>query len=210
MEIVAVTDLVKIAMHTQSIYEKNAERFDAERSKALFERHWLQRFAKLLPKGGEVLDVGCGSGRPIADFFVESGYHVTGVDFSEPLLAIARAYLPEAQWHHADMRNMDLGSRFHGVIGWHSFFHLTPDDQRRTLPVLVGHLEPEGALMLTVGHEEGEVIGHVGDDVVYHSSLSQDEYTQLLNELGLHVLSFVASDSTCGGSTILLAQKTTS
>lgn len=61
--------------------------------------------------------------------------------------------------------------------------------------------------MLTVGHEAGEVIGHVAGEEVYHSSLSIDEYRQILNKMGLNTVEFVTEDPNCDFATVLLAQK---
>lgn len=196
-----------IAAHTRDIYERNAARFDAERVKSLIERKWLERFCTLLPAGGHILDVGCGTGDPIARDFIDRGYRVTGVDFSEAMLAIARARYPYARWLWADMRWLALGETFDGIVGWHSFFHLTPEEQESTLTKLAAHLAPGGALMLTVGPEAGEVTGHVGDDVVYHASLSRQDYERSLAALGLRIVAFTVSDDDCGGATVLLARK---
>jgi ubiquinone/menaquinone biosynthesis C-methylase UbiE len=199
-------DLIEIAAATRDIYERNASRFDAERRKTLFERNWLERFCALLPDGAHVLDVGCGAGDPIARYFLEHGYRVTGVDFAEAMLSLARSRYPAALWLHADMRELKIDETFDGIVAWHSFFHLRPDDQRQTLKRFAEHLAPAGVLMLTVGPEAGEATGHVGDDVVYHSSLSPDGYSQVLAELGLRIVAFVPTDEDCGGATVLLAQ----
>ncbi len=200
-------DLKHIAQRTQDIYERNAARFDAERGKRLVERTWLDRFCSLVPRGGRILDLGCGSGDPIARYLLTQGYAVTGADFSEPMLEIARARLPDARWLHADMRTLALGETFDGIIGWHSFFHLTPDEQKGALARMAEHLGPGGALMLTVGPDAGEVTGHVGDDVVYHSSLSPRAYESLLAERGIEIVAFAVEDADCDGATVLLAQK---
>lgn len=196
-----------IAAHTRDIYERNAARFDAERVKVLIERKWLDRFCARLPAGGSVLDVGCGTGDPIARYFIERGYRVTGVDFSEAMLAIARACYPDARWLCADMRRLALDDTFDGLVGWHSFFHLTPEEQASTLTKLAAHLAPGGALMLTVGPEAGEVTGHVGNDVVYHASLSRQDYERALAALGLRIVAFAVPDDDCGGAIVLLARK---
>jgi SAM-dependent methyltransferase len=44
------------------LYQRHAHEFDRERWRNLFERPWLDRFAALLPRGGSILDLGCGSG----------------------------------------------------------------------------------------------------------------------------------------------------
>lgn len=201
------TDLIALAAQTQMIYNRHCARFDAERSKSLFERTWLARFCALLPAQGSILDVGCGAGQPIAQYFVKEGYCVTGVDFSEEMIALAQSRFPDHQWVISDMRTLTLDQQFDGLIGWHSFFHLTQSEQRATIPLLARHLKPKGAFMITVGPKSGEVTGRVAGEKVYHSSLSPAEYRQLLAQCGCDIIDFVFEDPGCGHASILLAQK---
>lgn len=197
-----------LASRTREIYENNAVRFDAERPKALHESVWLDPFAALLPVDGTVLDVGCGTGDPIAHYFMQKGFSVTGVDFSTRMLDLARKRFPMGKWIIEDMRTLNLGKQFDGIIGWNSFFHLTQDEQRATLARLAFHLAPNGALMLTVGPLQGEVIGHVGDEQIYHSSLSPEEYAKILTGLHIEIIEFKTEDPNCDQQTVLLARKT--
>lgn len=196
-----------LAGRVLEVYERQAGRFDRERSRALFERGWLDRFAGMLPGGGRVLDVGCGTGAPIADYLTGLGLAVTGVDGAAAMIEIARARRPEGDWRLADMRALDLGARFDGVLAWDSFFHLTGDEQRDVLPRLLDHLAPGGPLMLTVGPGTGEVTGDVGGEPVYHASLDRDEYARLLGAGGAEIVDFVAEDPGCDDHSVLLARK---
>jgi len=47
------------------LYQRHARAWAADRNTGLFERAWLDRFLALLPDGGFILDVGCGSADPI-------------------------------------------------------------------------------------------------------------------------------------------------
>ena len=200
--------LISLADRTREIYDRNAARFDAERSKRLHERVWLDRFTDGLPAGGRILDLGCGAGEPIAAHFIDAGYRVTGFDFSQEMIRIARTRWPEGDWRIGDMRSMDLTERFDGVIGWNSFFHLTREDQPGVLARIAAQLCPGGRLMLTVGPANGEVTGRVGDDTVYHASLAPEEYRAILADHGVAVLAFVAEDPECDLQTVLLAENT--
>ncbi|MGB2203300.1 MAG: class I SAM-dependent methyltransferase [Pseudooceanicola atlanticus] len=200
-------DLMALAARTRDIYQRNAERFDAERAKHLIEAPWLDRMFALLGPAPRVLDLGCGAGEPIARALIERGARVAGLDIAPAMLALARDRMPEAEWIEGDMRSLALERQFDAIIGWHSFFHLTADDQRRTLPRLAAHLAPGGALLLTVGPEAGEEVGRVGDDPIYHASLAPEEYRAILESQGISIRSFTVEDPTCDGATILLAQK---
>jgi SAM-dependent methyltransferase len=62
-------------------YERHASDWDAER-RALpwVDRPWIDFFAGLLPAGGNVLDLGCGGGDPVATALAAHGMNITGVD----------------------------------------------------------------------------------------------------------------------------------
>jgi len=188
------------------LYEENAAAWDRQRGRDLFERPWMERFAALLPEGGSILDIGCGTGEPIARFFIERGYAVTGVDSSPSLIAICRERFPHRDWHAADMRSLNLGRKFDGILAWHSFFHLSPDDQRPMFALFAAHSKPGSVLMFTSGTSEGESIGSWCGEPLYHGSLSPEEYRQRLESNGFTVLDHVLLDSDCGHATIWLAQ----
>lgn len=196
-----------LAQRTQDIYERQAKRFDAERPRVLYERHWLDRFLNLVGRQGRVLDLGCGGGDPIAGYMMTRGYEVVGVDASEAMLTIARERFPNGDWRRVDMRRLALGEAFDGIVAWDSFFHLMPLEQRSVLGLLREHMKEGAALLLTVGPEAGEVGGWVGEEPVYHASLAPTEYEAILNGLGVEIVEFVAEDPRCDGHTVLLARR---
>ena len=198
-------ELAALAAQTLAIYQRQAAHFDADRNPGLVERAWLERWLATVPAGGHLLDLGCGTGAPIARHLLGLGYRVTGVDGCAAMLERARDRLPTATWIHTDMRALDLAQRFDGIVAWDSVFHLPPDDQRALVPRLARHLVPGGALMLTVGPAAGEVVGRVGDEAVYHASLDPDDYRALFAQHGLQVVHFVTEDATCGGHSIVVA-----
>ena len=183
--------------------------FDACRDRSMFEAAWLERATGHLDAGAAVLDLGCGTGEPVARWLAGRGHRVTGVDASPAMLQIARAGMPGGTWIRADMRRLALGRRFDAVIAWNSLFHLDPAGQRAALARIAGHLAPGGRVLATVGPRRGEAVGHVGARgdrrPVYHASLSIAEYAGLLDHLGLEVVAFVADDPSCRGHSILMA-----
>src|SRR5207342_1130917 len=190
-----------------SLYEENAAAWDAQRGRDLFERPWLERFCALLPPGGEVLDVGCGMGEPIASWLLSRGFEVTGVDSSPSLIELCRTRFPGHAWVACDMRALELGRGFHGLLAWHSFFHLSPADQPPMFERFAAHLSPGGAPMFTSGWDEGEAIGEWQGEPLYHGSLDSAEYRALLATNGFEVVDHVVSDPDCGYATIWLARK---
>ncbi|MBV9931737.1 MAG: class I SAM-dependent methyltransferase [Alphaproteobacteria bacterium] len=195
-------------MHEQivGLYEGNAAAWDRQRGRELFERPWLKRFLALLPPRPRVLDIGCGMGEPIARYLVARDARVTGVDASPSLVAMAAARFPEHEWIAADMRALDLGRRFDGLLAWHSFFHLPAQDQEAMFARFAAHAAPGGALMFTSGWERGEAIGRWQGEPLYHASLDSDDYAALLEANGFAVVDHRVRDPACGDATIWLAQ----
>jgi SAM-dependent methyltransferase len=190
-----------------AFYEKHAAHFDRERGRELMELPHLAAALEDLRPGAPVLDLGCGTGEPIAAHLVSRGFRVTGVDVAEAMVALCRERFPEHDWIVADMRQLDLGRAFDALIAWDSFFHLPRDDQRAVIPVLARHVAPGGSLLFTSGPSDGEVVGSLYGDPLFHASLAPQEYRALLAASGLDVLRHVVEDPDCGNHTVWLARK---
>ena len=197
-----------LADHIVPLYERHAQVWHGRRlTTASMEAGWLTRFTAGMPPQGQVLDIGCGTGQPMARWLCGQGFAVTGVDSSAAMLALAREAMPDQQWLRADMRTLSLGRRFDGLLAWDSFFHLHHDDQRAMFPVFEAHALPGAMLMFTSGPGHGEAIGDFEGEPLFHASLAPDEYRALLAAHGFEVLDHVAEDPTCGWHTIWLARR---
>ncbi|UOG17142.1 class I SAM-dependent methyltransferase [Acinetobacter sp. PK01] len=189
------------------LYRKYAREWVALRGEWLFENVWLDRMLALLPDPANVLDLGCGSGKPIASYLIEQGCAITGVDSSELMLQMARANFPEQAWLQVDMRQFNLEQKFDAILAWDSFFHLTPDDQRQMFMQFARHAKLGTVLMFSSGPAYGEAIGELFGEPLYHASLAPEEYRHLLAQYGFEVLNMVAEDPECTGHTVWLARK---
>lgn len=188
-------------------YEKHARNWDADRRiNGWNDKGAHDCFIAALPKGAPVLDLGCGSGSPVAAYMVERGLHVTGVDASPTLISLCQDRLPSQEWVAADMRSLALGRRFAGVLAWDSFFHLSPDDQRRMFDVFAAHAATSAVLMFNTGPAYGERIGCYRGDPLYHASLDAIEYEALLTKSGFDIIAHTVEDQQAGGRTVWLAQ----
>jgi SAM-dependent methyltransferase len=109
--------------------------------------------------GGPVLELACGTGR-VAIALAEAGFAVTGLDRSEPMLAVAREKIVAADPKvanrldlvHGDMTAFALGRRFGlVVIAFRSFQSLLSRElQADCLRAIHAHLEPHGRLALNL------------------------------------------------------------
>ncbi|MDE0589841.1 class I SAM-dependent methyltransferase [Halocynthiibacter sp. C4] len=187
-------------------YETHGPAYAARRNKTLFERRWLDRFLAHAP-GRDILDVGCGGGLPIARYIRERNREVTGVDGAASMVTLFAENVPGATVHHADMRGLDLGKEFDGLIAWNSFFHLSVEDQRAMFPVFAAHAAPGAPLLVTTGPSAGEAIGEVEGAPIYHASLNPEDYHKLFDEAGFDVVDFVPEDPDCAGHSVWLARR---
>ncbi|OYW79598.1 MAG: hypothetical protein B7Z27_05245, partial [Sphingobacteriia bacterium 32-37-4] len=183
-------------------YEVIADWFDKHRSRDFFEKPYLDKVISYLKPDTTILDLGCGMGEPIAQYFIEQGFDLTGIDGSKNLIKLAQKRFPSATWIVDDMRKINLSldyvssftevaadkktttgtQKFDCVIVWHSLFHLPADDQRKMFKIFADHLNQQGMLLFTSGHEAGEVWSNNGGENLYHASLSAEEYEKLLDK----------------------------
>lgn len=189
------------------IYEANAAAFDHDRGRQLQEASYLDALlARLAPRQRNVLDIGCGTGEPIARYLIEAGCRVTGVDAAPAMIELCASRFPAMTWLIGDMRQLALSQRFDAIVAWDSFFHLAHDAQRGMFPIFRAHIVPGGLLLFTSGPAHGEAIGELYGERLYHASLSAEEYRSLLDANGFDVLRHTVEDPTCGKHTVWLAQ----
>lgn len=191
-----------------NFYSRNASAWvrDRDAEATLYEQPWIDRFKAIIPAGGTVLDLGCGSGTPIASNLISAGYTVTGVDASPEMVAFFRERQPSATVHLADMRTIDLHRRFNGILAWDSFFHLNRTDQRKMFSVFAQHGAAGSALMFTSGPAASEIVGQLFGDELYHASFDPQDYRAMLAATGFAVVHHVVEDQQCGRRTVWLAR----
>lgn len=115
----------------------------------------IKKFKKFLPKNAKVLDAGCGWGRDAK--ILSKNFRVTGIDLSEKLLDLARAYASKATFILADISQTDFpDDTFHGIWANDILIHLERKDILRTLKELRRVLKKNGVLYLSVKEGEGE------------------------------------------------------
>lgn len=188
-------------------YEKIVDWFDEHRNKELIEKFYLDLIANTIASGGEVLDLGCGTGEPIAKYFIDKGFNITGVDGSALMIGLCKKRFPHQVWLVADMQNIHFDKQFDAILAWHSFFHLDHDAQRNMFKVFNKYLKSGGVLAFTSGIEHGECWSNNGGQELFHASLSSDEYEALLSKNSLKVVVHNVEDPECGDATIWVAQK---
>ena len=188
-------------------YDQITKWFDEHRNKDLMEEQYLKFILTYLPQKGTILDLGCGTGEPIAQYFIKKGYSLTGVDGSAKMIALCKERFPEQRWIVDDILNIKLTKQFDLTLAWHSFFHLTHAQQCEAFTIISTHLKPGGIFAFTSGHEHGEIWSNNGGQNLYHASLSTAEYQDQLKLNNFKVLIHKVEDPECGDATVWIVQK---
>lgn len=105
-----------------------------------------------LTPGGDVLDLGCGCGVPVARRLAPR-YAVTGIDLSPVQIARARELVPDATFVCADMSGLEFPvARFDGIVCLYALIHVPLAEQPAILRAIATWLRPSGTFLATVGH----------------------------------------------------------
>jgi SAM-dependent methyltransferase len=86
-------------------YDNIAEGFAKMRDSFNTGQKYLDDLINHIPTQSHILDIGCGSGFPIANYLIEKNFQVTGIDGSEELLNIAKKKCPKMRGLYGDVRN---------------------------------------------------------------------------------------------------------
>ncbi len=117
---------------------------------------YVDRILVDLPRGSTVLDLGCGTGIPISRYVVQRGFHLVGVDESKKMLEIAQREVPQGEFIHADMVDIEFNDKFAAVVAWDSAFHVKRKHHSALYHKLAKSLETGGRLLLSVGGSNSE------------------------------------------------------
>lgn len=171
-------------------YERVAAEFLAGRGRApptaVGVRH-VGEWARALPRGAAVIDLGCGPGIPITRALLDAGLEVYAVDASPSLVAAFRRNFPQVPVACESVEESSFfGRTFDGVVAWGLMFLLLPDAQRRLVQRMAGLLVPGGRLLFTSPAQP--CLWHDAMTQLESRSLGAAEYRTLLSGAGVGVI----------------------
>ena len=106
----------------------------------------------LSEKSGEILDLGCGSGRD-SKHFLDSGFTVTALDLS-PILAEKASQFIGQKVIVADMKDLNFQDRFIGIWACASLLHLKEEEVLETIKRCHRALKKDGVLYASFKYGE--------------------------------------------------------
>lgn len=142
----------------------------------------IQKEIQKLP-GKKLLDLGFGTGKLSARLY-QSGYNITGIDFSEEMIKKAQCLMPNAKLISFDFsqglpKTLDEES-FDGIIFTYSIHHLNLEQQIHLLNTLKHHLRPHGKII--IGDVMTRTQQEMNDAKEKHPDIWDDEEFYIVTE----------------------------
>lgn len=148
----------------------------------------VRKWARILPTGAAVIDLGCGSGFPITEVLVTEGLDVFSIDAAPSFVDAFRRNLPNTPVVCEAVQDSRFFERtFDGVLAWGLIFLLLPEDQRRLIRRIAEILVPGGRLMFTSPPEP--IVWNDAMTGLQSRSLGAEEYRKQLSAVGLSLTS---------------------
>ena len=110
----------------------------------------VREWARTLPRGAAVIDLGCGAGFPITEILVLEGLNVYAIDASPSFVEAFRRNLPGVPVACEAVEDSTFFNRtFDAALAWGLMFLLPAEEQRRLIQRVAGILVPGGRLVFT-------------------------------------------------------------
>ena len=133
-------------------YDALSDRYAAAHPEETKYRSWIEDLLGRLPVGATVVDLGCGTGVPVARALAQAGHRVTGIDVSGVQVARARQRVPGAQFRQGDLTSATFPARsLDAVVCLYALIHVPLTAQLPVLRRIAGWLRPGGVLLATMG-----------------------------------------------------------
>jgi ubiquinone/menaquinone biosynthesis C-methylase UbiE len=194
-------DLRKIYDRFAETYDKNRDLFDMTDVIADF-------YKRLHCKTGHLLDLGCGAGEPFPAFFIQQGWQVTGVDFSQKMLEMAHKYQPSLKTICMDICETEFpNEEFEAVTTIYSLFHIEYKKHEEIFRKVYRWLKPGGKVLFTYATKEytgAEVFNGYKEfmgEQLFYSHTKPDNLTAILEHIGFMIES--SQYRNIGGETFL-------
>jgi len=171
-------------------YNHIAPAYLVHRSEDSADVRLLQQLIDRLPVGARVLDAGCGAGVPVTRR-LSRHFRVTGVDFSEAQLALARRLVPEARFLQADLTELPFcDGAFDAICSYYAIIHIPRTQHAAVLSAFHRLLKPGGLALICLG--AGDLEDGVEEDwlgaPMYWSHFDRETNMRLVQGSGLRIL----------------------
>lgn len=178
---------------------------DRERLKSA---KYVKRLLKNLPKGSNILDLGCGAGVPVDEMLLKAGHTVRGIDVSATQIKLATKFCRGASYKRGDIQDLKRGEyRVEAVIALYVLFHIPRVKHLEILKIIASFLPKGGLLLISMGDREFEGRHQMFGVSMWSSQYGTARNRQMIEQARLEIL--VEEVDVSGGERhqVILAQK---
>jgi SAM-dependent methyltransferase len=169
-------------------YETHAQEFLQGRDASTIGSVVVERWARALPIGSEVIELGCGAGYPITRVLHATGLRLWAIDSSISLVKEFKQRFPAIPVQCEKVQSSNFFNRtYHAAIAVGLLFLLPENDQLALIERVARILEPGGRFLFTAPIEIGEW-NDLNTGIVCHS-LGRIRYESCLNAAGFRIVS---------------------
>jgi SAM-dependent methyltransferase len=174
---------------TIEYYNKNAQEF-IKSTVNIDMSQLYEIFVRNIPRGGKILDLGCGSGRD-SKYFIESGYHVTAIDGSAEMCKRASKYLGIPVLN-MKIEDLSINEKFDGIWACASLLHVKKAEMNSVVSNLLNLLKPQGTMYASWKYGNCERI----EDNKFYSDYDEEQICDLAALEGVDTKIWVSCDQT--------------
>lgn len=150
----------------------------------------IKLFSEMLPHNCNIIDIGCGSGKPITKYFEDEGHNITGVDISPKQVQKAKENLKNSKIIAADMLKYEFPNNyFDAAFCLHSLVHIERIHHKKVLDKIYGSLKPGGLLLISIKTKSFEGVTFLTPGIqMFYSHFDQFESTKHLTAAKLFII----------------------
>lgn len=187
-------DNLEMINNTLDFYNNNSKSY-IESTLSIDMSHLYKDFLKHIPKGSNILDLGCGSGRDSLEF-IKRGYNITAVDGSKEL-SIATSKVIGQEVICNKFEDLQLTEKFHGIWACASLLHINKRDLINVIKNISYNLEDNGVFYMSFKYGKGEYIDEKGR---YFNCYTEKTFKEMILAVPkLKIINIYKSEDTIGG-----------
>lgn len=175
---------------TINYYNKNAKEYFENTIKGNMQLSY-NKFLENIPKGGYILDFGCGGGRD-SKYFLNNEYKIKAIDGSKELCLLAEQYLNHSV-ENSSFSELDDKNIFDGIWCCASILHLEENKFIEILKKMIEALKIEG--IMYISFKDG-----IGEEIVnerYFKYYTKEEFINIIDSFtALKILDIYTTKST--------------
>lgn len=166
----------------REIYNETAAEYIANDSNISLSIDALEKFKTSLKPGANILDVGCGSG-VFADWFVQNGFSVTGLDISDEMIRYVRSTYPMVDAVCGTLQDV-LGRKYDGIWCCRVFHHISIEEQDKFLDLITELLSKNAKLYITTCIDDKTYEAYDSGNGALKKRMVMDDFISLMSKHG--------------------------